>query len=194
MAVAWKPRWRPIISAAIVAAIVSSVVAKNVAQLSVPEIEDAIQVGIRSLSTQKRERPRAMSYRNWLDEGMPHCRRAEYPQARNEPRDFQLDLTDFRTVVPGVSCCQCSPRYSIYFWSTESVIPVRFDDCPFAKAGSIRLPSRVMPSKHRSFLPICHGRLRRWGSTRRYSLPPTAWDLSRRSSSGPCALCDGRAE
>ena len=64
MAVAWRPRWRPIISAAIVAAIVSSVVAKNVAQLSVPEIEDAIQVGIRSLSKQNREWPRATSYRN----------------------------------------------------------------------------------------------------------------------------------
>ena len=48
MAVAWRSRWRPLLSIAIVAAIAGSVVAKNVAQLSVPEIEDAIQVGIYS--------------------------------------------------------------------------------------------------------------------------------------------------
>lgn len=52
MAVAWSPRWRPLLSAAIVAAVAGSVVAKNVAQLSVPEIEDAIQVGIHSPGTQ----------------------------------------------------------------------------------------------------------------------------------------------
>ncbi|KAF6221251.1 hypothetical protein HO133_002106 [Letharia lupina] len=43
MAVARRPRWRPLLSTVIVAAIAGSVVAKNVAQLSVPEIEDAIQ-------------------------------------------------------------------------------------------------------------------------------------------------------
>lgn len=64
MAVAWRPRWQPILSAAILAAIVGSVVAKNIAQMSVPEIEDAIQVGTHSLGTQNRERPRALSYRN----------------------------------------------------------------------------------------------------------------------------------
>ena len=64
MAGAWRPRWRQLLSAAIVAAIAGSVVAKNVAQLSVPEIEDAIQVGIRSLGTRKRERPNVVSYRS----------------------------------------------------------------------------------------------------------------------------------
>ena len=51
MAVARRPRWRPLLSIAIVAAILGSVIAKNVAQLSVPEIEDAIQVGLRSVVT-----------------------------------------------------------------------------------------------------------------------------------------------
>lgn len=43
MAVVWRSRWRPLLSTAILAAIIGSVIAKNVAQLSVPEIEDAIQ-------------------------------------------------------------------------------------------------------------------------------------------------------
>ena len=46
MAVTRRPRWRLLLSIAILGAIASSVVAKDVAQLSVPEIEDAIQVGI----------------------------------------------------------------------------------------------------------------------------------------------------
>lgn len=45
MAVTRRPRWRPLLSIAILAAIAGSVIAKNVAQMSVPEIEDAIQVG-----------------------------------------------------------------------------------------------------------------------------------------------------
>lgn len=61
MAAAWRPQWRPLLSIAIVVAIAGSVFAKNIAQLSVPEIEDAIQVGIRSSGTRDRERPRAMS-------------------------------------------------------------------------------------------------------------------------------------
>ena len=49
MAVAWRPRWRPLLYVAILAAIAGSVMAKNIAQMTVPEVEDAIQVGIRSL-------------------------------------------------------------------------------------------------------------------------------------------------
>ena len=45
MAVTRGPRWRPLLFITILGAIAGSVVAKNVAQLSVPEIEDAIQVG-----------------------------------------------------------------------------------------------------------------------------------------------------
>ena len=45
MAVTRRPRWRLLLSIAILGAIISSIDAKNVAQLSVPEIEDAIQVG-----------------------------------------------------------------------------------------------------------------------------------------------------
>ena len=57
MAVAWRPRVRPILSFAIIAAIVGSVVAKSVAQLSVPEIEDAIQVGLHPPGTPDCELP-----------------------------------------------------------------------------------------------------------------------------------------
>ena len=46
MAVTRGPRWRPLLSVAILGAIAGPVVAKKVAQLSVPEIEDALQVGI----------------------------------------------------------------------------------------------------------------------------------------------------
>ena len=60
MAAAWRIRWRPFLSAAIVAAVAGSVVAKNVAQMSVLEIEDAIQVSIYLLGTEKREWPGAM--------------------------------------------------------------------------------------------------------------------------------------
>ena len=51
MAAAWRLRWRPLLCIAIVVAGAGSVVAKNIAQLSVTEIEDAIQVGIRSPGT-----------------------------------------------------------------------------------------------------------------------------------------------
>lgn len=61
MAAARGSRWPPLLYIAIVVAIAGPVVAKNVAQLSVTEIEDAIQVGIRSRGTRDRERPRAMS-------------------------------------------------------------------------------------------------------------------------------------
>lgn len=53
MAVTRRPRWRLLLSIAILGAIASSVVAKDVAQLSVPEIEDAIQVGIVLLCNSK---------------------------------------------------------------------------------------------------------------------------------------------
>ena len=60
MAAAWRPRWRPLLSMAILAAVAGSVVAKNVAQMSVTDIEDAIQVGICPLGTRNSEAP--MSY------------------------------------------------------------------------------------------------------------------------------------
>ena len=55
MAVAWRPRWRPLLSMAILVAVAGSVVAKNVAQMSVTDIEDAIQVGICPLDTRNSE-------------------------------------------------------------------------------------------------------------------------------------------
>ena len=55
MAVAWRLRWRPLLSTVIIAALAGHVMAKSVAQLSVPEIEDAIQVGTHSIVTQKRK-------------------------------------------------------------------------------------------------------------------------------------------
>ena len=62
MAAAWRPQWRPLLSVAIVVAIAGSVVAKNVAQLSVTEIEDAIQVGIRFT---KHARPRLRAAKSY---------------------------------------------------------------------------------------------------------------------------------
>ena len=64
MAVTRGPRWRPLLSITILGAIVGSVIAKNVTQLSVPEIEDAIQVGIYLLDTHNQQRPKDMNFKD----------------------------------------------------------------------------------------------------------------------------------
>ena len=62
MAVTRGPRWRLLLSIAILGVIAGSVVAKNVSQLSVPEIEDAIQVGIYFLCTYNQQRPKDTNF------------------------------------------------------------------------------------------------------------------------------------
>ena len=62
MAVTGGPRWRPLLFIAILAAIVGTVVAKRVTQLSVPEIEDAIQVGTFLFGTYNQQWPEDISF------------------------------------------------------------------------------------------------------------------------------------
>ena len=148
MAVARRPRWRPLLLIGLLAAIAGSVVAKKVAQLSVPEIEDAIQVGICSLVTPYQGRHCICTTGTDYTKGCPIVQELNIHKRATSPQTSSWISQIFEQLFPGSPAVNALLATLYISGPPSQCFRLALMVSPSANAGFFRFPSRAMPSKY----------------------------------------------
>lgn len=112
--------------------------AASIASMSIPEIEDKLQVLPLF--------PSSTTPTDHSTIGMRPRSRPQYLQARHLPSDLHPHLPHLRRPLSRLASRQCPPRNPLHLRAAE-------------------LPPRAMSTKYRPFLPLRHGRFRcRWSA------------------------------
>ena len=145
MAVARRLRWRPLLYVAISAAIVGSVAAKNIAQLTVPEVEDAIQVRNRSLSRGIGSCPKDHDTETDFTKDCPIVQQLNIHKRATNPGTSSWVSQIFEQLFPGSPAVNALLA-TLYISGPPSQRPQRPPtQSPFTNACLVRFPTRPMP-------------------------------------------------
>lgn len=155
----WHARKRPLLFCGIALVLLANyVIAKasnepSVAHMSADEIEDALHVRFPSQIT--------IVYLYMADRivAMSTGARPRPTSRQHEPSDLVSSLPTLFYHLPIHSCRQCAPGDPLHLWSSECVVSYSESRLIISRPALTisRLPSRIMPPKHRPILPFGNG-------------------------------------